>query len=138
MIVSRYCAFPFFWVLLAVSVQSVSAIVPFPSIQTPSDLLEVSTALDTFTSAVLYIAGDPSPFEVYVPPVTLTHPPPRSVLIGAEEPPLVSIVRSDAFVVPPKVVMIPPLQLPVVVIVVPDILTVVPSPEAFVFPLFDP
>ena len=47
------------------------------------------------------MAGEPMPDDVYVPPSTVTQPPPRSVRIGADEPPDVVIVRSSATVVPP-------------------------------------
>ena len=63
------------------------------------------------------MAGEPSPFEVYEPPSTVTSPPPRSVLIGALDCPLVVMVRLRAIVLPPPVVMMPPLLPPVVMIV---------------------
>ena len=58
--------------------------------------------------------------------------------MAAEDLPLVSTVRFDAFVTPPPVVMMPPEPSPVVVIVLSEIMTVVPSPSAPFFPPFPP
>ena len=60
--------------------------------------------------------------------MTVTVPPPLSDRMAAEELPLVSMVRLEAFMVPPPVVMRPPEQLPEVVITESEMLTVVPSP----------
>ena len=49
--------------------------------------------------------------------MTVTEPPPLSVLIGAEDCPDVSIVKFLATVTPPPVVMIPPEPLADVLIV---------------------
>ena len=68
------------------------------------------------------------PSVTYVPPSTVTVPPPLSDLIAAEELPVVWIERLEAFIVPPPVVMRPPEQFPDVVITESLIFTVVPSP----------
>ena len=71
--------------------------------------------------------GEPCPVVVYVPPSTVTIPPPLSVLIAALEVPEVLIVKLDAFIIPPPVVIIPPELSFVVVMLESLIVTVVPS-----------
>ena len=68
----------------------------------------------------------------------MTVPPPLSVLIAADDCPLVVTVRFEAMVTPPPVVMIPPEPLPVVVMTVSEMITVVPSPEAPFLPPLPP
>ena len=51
-------------VLFAVRSQLLSVMELSPSMQTPSERLETRAAFDTVMSAVEYIAGEPSPFEV--------------------------------------------------------------------------
>ena len=70
----------------------------------------------------------PTPLVVYVPPSTLTVPPPRSLRIAAEESPSVSTVRLLAMVVPPPVVWMPPELRSVVWMAESEMVTVVPSP----------
>ena len=93
MMVSWKVALPLQAVLLAVRSQFSRVILFLPSIHTPSDRLDTRVAFLTVISAVDYIAGDPRPLDVYVPPSTTTVPPPRSVRIGTEEPPEVVTVR---------------------------------------------
>jgi hypothetical protein len=83
-----------------------------PSMQTPSDRFETSVAFSQVISAVEYIAGEPRPFEVYVPPLTVTVPPPLSVLIAADDLPLVVTVRFSALVIPPPVSLFRPSRRP--------------------------
>ncbi len=63
--------------------------------------------------------GELFPLLVYVPPLTVMVPPPRSVATGAELPPVVDTVRPFAVMVPPPLVMIPCAYWPVALIVVP-------------------
>lgn len=91
-------------------------------------MLAASFALLTEISAVEYTAGELYPLLVYVPPSTLTVPPPRSDLMAADELPEVVTVRLDALVVPPPVVCIPPELSAVVVITESDIFTTVELP----------
>lgn len=108
----------------------------FPSIITPSDALETSLALLTVIDAVEYIAGEPWPFVVYIPPSTFIIPPPLSLLIAADDIPEVVMFKLLATIFQPPVAIIPPELSCVVVIVESLIVTLVPSPlELFVVAL---
>ena len=106
-----------------------------PSITTTCATLDFRVTSLPVIAAVEYIAGEPVPLVVYVPPVTLIVPPPLSDLIAADEPLAVVIVRLLASIVPPPVTMIPPELFLLVVMTASEIVIVVPSPELLVFML---